>query len=192
MTLSNVAGIVGKNGLLRVVVTQRWRLRNHVKKGERLFVVPNLEVQEPVSWHEIPTLIRNVERHVFTQNPPANECGECRQCCTTAEVVSGTWRKEAHKPCEHLCKKGCGIYFDRPRACAEYKCLWLQSQGGNRPMPATMRPDRLGIIFSKNNYDSKTLFVVLVKGREEQLNAEEVREFIAREEGEGAVKEIIE
>ena len=59
-------------------------------------------------------------------------------------------------------------------------------------MSATMRPDRIGVIFSKNNYDSKTLFVVLVKGREEQLNAEEVREFIAREEGEGAVKEIIE
>jgi hypothetical protein len=45
---SAVAGIIDAGGGFRVVVTQRWRMRNHVKKGERIFIVPGLLVQEPV------------------------------------------------------------------------------------------------------------------------------------------------
>lgn len=62
---SAIAGIVDRNGvLLRVVVTQRWRMRHHVGKGERLFVLPDLQVQEPVAHNEIAPLIERVRKHV--------------------------------------------------------------------------------------------------------------------------------
>lgn len=188
---SAVAGILDRGRGLRVIVTQRWRMRYHVKKGERLFVVPGLEVKEPVPWHDIPGLIRKVERYIHQKAPAKNECGECRQCCITGEVEDGPFYKPAHSPCKHLCKTGCGIYVDRPSACKSYRCLWLQSQGGNRPMSPDMRPDRLGVIFSKNDYDAKTLFIVVVKGREQALDAVAVREFIAQEKSEGVKAEII-
>jgi hypothetical protein len=73
-SLSAVAGILDPKGGLRVVVTQRWRMRNHVAKGERLFVVPGFLIQEPVEWNYIPVLIRRVELYiewwVTTRNDP--------------------------------------------------------------------------------------------------------------------------
>jgi len=61
---SAVAGVLDSNGGLRVVVTERWRMRYHVSQGERLFVVPGLRVTEPVPWDDIPPLIETVQRHV--------------------------------------------------------------------------------------------------------------------------------
>ena len=68
MSLSAVAGIIDKNGGLRVVVTERWRMKYHVKKGEKIFVVPNLKVQEPVAWgKETVDLIERVKTYVASQ-----------------------------------------------------------------------------------------------------------------------------
>jgi len=64
---SAVAGIIDQNGGLRVVVTQRWRMRYHVKKGERLFIVPHLKVQEPVLGKDQIDLIARVESYVASQ-----------------------------------------------------------------------------------------------------------------------------
>lgn len=65
MGKSAVAGIIDQNGgLLRVVVTERWRMHHHVNKGERLFVVPGLRVTEPVSWDEVPNVIEAVKQHL--------------------------------------------------------------------------------------------------------------------------------
>jgi len=61
---SAVAGIVGIDGGIRVVVTPRWRMKYHVGPGERLFVIPGLRVCEPVSWGEIPALINRVNAHI--------------------------------------------------------------------------------------------------------------------------------
>ena len=61
---SSVAGIVDVNGGLRVVVTERWRLHSHVGHGERLFIVPGLKVQEPVSWGRVPDVIEAVRQHI--------------------------------------------------------------------------------------------------------------------------------
>jgi hypothetical protein len=73
--LSAVAGILDREGYFRVVVTQRWRMRHHVQKGELLFVVPDFLIEEPVAWNYIPVLIRRVELYiewwVQTQNDPA-------------------------------------------------------------------------------------------------------------------------
>ena len=73
-SLSAVAGILDKRGSFRVVVTQRWRMRHHVGKGEMLFVVPGFLIKEPVEWNYIPVLIRRVELYVLwwieTRNDP--------------------------------------------------------------------------------------------------------------------------
>jgi hypothetical protein len=61
---SAVAGIIDAKGGLRVVVTQRWRMHHHVGPGERLFIVPNLRVQEPVSIGDAAPLIETVKRYI--------------------------------------------------------------------------------------------------------------------------------
>lgn len=190
--LSAVAGIVDRLGGLRVVVTQRWRMRYHVKSGERLFIVPGLEVREPVPWHDIPRVVRAAERHVFySLPPPPNHCQECRQCCITGEVQDGRFNKPAHTPCKHLCASGCGIYFDRPAPCKSFRCEWLKSQGTNREMPATLRPDRCGVILAKNDYDAKTLFVSVARERPQALENPEVQDFLAREKADGVTAEVM-
>jgi len=62
---SAVAGIVDQNGGLRIVVTQRRQMRAHVGKGEMLFIVPGLKVQEPVPWgKDTVDLIERVQAYV--------------------------------------------------------------------------------------------------------------------------------
>lgn len=61
---SAVAGIIDRHGYFRVVVTQRWRMKNHVKKDEILFIVPGFTVKEPVAWNYVPVLIRRVELYI--------------------------------------------------------------------------------------------------------------------------------
>lgn len=62
--LSSVGGIVDREGHTRTVVTEYWRFRFHVHKGERLFVVPGLLVREPVEWGLIPYVIASAERAI--------------------------------------------------------------------------------------------------------------------------------
>jgi hypothetical protein len=62
--LSSVAGIVDCEGNVRTVVTELWRFRFHVHKGERIFVVPGLLVSEPVEWELIPFVIASAEQAV--------------------------------------------------------------------------------------------------------------------------------
>jgi hypothetical protein len=72
--LSAVAGILDAKGGLRVVVTQRWRMKFHVCDGDKLFLVPGFLIQEPVEWNYIPILIRRVELYIewwiTTRNDP--------------------------------------------------------------------------------------------------------------------------
>ena len=71
---SAVAGILDTYGGLRVVVTQRWRMRQHVRHDELLFVVPKLRVPEPVPWNMRPWVFASVERYIAewirTRNDP--------------------------------------------------------------------------------------------------------------------------
>jgi len=64
VSLSSVAGIIDANGGLRVVVTEHWRMFHHVGRGERLFIVPDLEVQEPLSMAQAAPVIEAVKRHI--------------------------------------------------------------------------------------------------------------------------------
>ena len=61
---SSVAGILDQRGGLRVVVTEHWRMAAHVGRGERLFILPNVKVQEPLSTAQAIPLIEEVKRYV--------------------------------------------------------------------------------------------------------------------------------
>lgn len=154
---SVVAGIIDKKGRLRVVVTQRWRIRHHVKTNERLFVLPGLKVQEPVPWDDIPSLIHKVHVHVARSVAPTNKCGDCRACCKTLFIREPEFEKPSHRMCGHACEIGCKIYWARPKPCRSFECLWLKSQGGNDEMGPELRPDRCGVIFTGNTLDPHDL-----------------------------------
>ena len=64
---SAVAGIVDRGGGLRVVVTERWRMQFHAGEGEKLYIVPGLEVDEPVDRGNVPYLIDRVKTYVHSQ-----------------------------------------------------------------------------------------------------------------------------
>lgn len=50
-------------------------MKNHLAKGERLFVVPGFLIEEPVAWNYVPVLIRRVELYIewwiTTRNNPS-------------------------------------------------------------------------------------------------------------------------
>ena len=58
---SAVAGIVERGGGLRLVIAPPHTLHLHVNKGEKLFVLPAVRVQEPVPLEDIPVLINQVK-----------------------------------------------------------------------------------------------------------------------------------
>ena len=64
---SVAAGVVDKNGGLRIVVTQPWLVRNHLFEGERSFVVPKLRVREPLTISQAAPIIETVKKHVATE-----------------------------------------------------------------------------------------------------------------------------
>jgi hypothetical protein len=79
-----------------------------------------------------------------------NHCGSCTACCKVFAVseipnkTAGTW-------CQHCdIGVGCKVYEVRPKVCADFECLWLQSQkrGGASRLAAELRPDRCKVVFA--------------------------------------------
>jgi hypothetical protein len=79
-------------------------------------------------------------------------CGGCVACCQVMGVHA--LDKRQFSACQHQLYRigepaagrpgGCGIYGDRPKECATYRCLWRA--GCLIPLPQT-RPDKLGLLF---------------------------------------------
>ncbi len=190
--MSAVAGIVDRDGGMRVVVTQRWRMRHHVSKGERLFVLPD-QVEEPVPWDEIPALISKVQTHVVEKINPVNHCGGCNACCKVPFINDPKLRKPSNSMCPN-CKKefGCKIYFARPSACRVFECLWLKSQSRNDVMVPELRPDRCGVMFSDDSGgDSEVFEVHPDRERQGAVNSAVVMAFIDREQAHGRKAKLI-
>ena len=61
---SAVAGIIDKHGQLRVVITDGCLTCHLANMQERLFVVPDLWVEEPVPVQDWPRLVEIVEAYV--------------------------------------------------------------------------------------------------------------------------------
>ena len=67
----SVVGAIIKDGkVVRVVVTQRYRIKNHVGKGESVYIVPKLVVKEPVAWNNIPWVIKQAEDYAAERQKP--------------------------------------------------------------------------------------------------------------------------
>jgi hypothetical protein len=72
---SHVAAVLSPDGGVRVVVTARKSdfARHHRQPGERIIIVPNLLVEEPVPWDKIPWVIRQAERALWQWIRERNE-----------------------------------------------------------------------------------------------------------------------
>ena len=69
-------------------------------------------------------------------------CGTCTVCCRVLEIK--TLGKPAGTLCEHNTGAACGIYQNRPAACAKWHCLWRKVEA----LPDELRPDRSEVMFS--------------------------------------------
>lgn len=169
-------------GGFRVVVTQRWRMQLHVcrEREERIFIVPDLLVDEPVPWDHIPWVIAQAQNYTNKCLNPVNHCGECKACCKTLYFKTDKFTKHSHTMCQHACASGCKIYFARPRECQVFECRWLKSQRLNDRMAPELRPDRCGVIFTDDTQDHDPLvFEMHVDAhRPDCLDAKEVRAFV--------------
>src|ERR1700690_714173 len=84
-------------------------------------------------------------------------CGRCNACCVQIEIP--VLDKPAGVPCQHLHNGACGscsIYEDRPSPCATYTCAWLDGY-----LPATLRPERSGILLDRTWVEEPRRLVIL-------------------------------
>ena len=83
----------------------------------------------------------------------ARTCGDCGMCCKLMGVAAID--KPAHMWCGHYRKgAGCGIYADRPKACADFSCYWLHAPN----LDDRWRPDRSRFVLHRED-DGRTLVV---------------------------------
>ena len=71
---SSVAAVLDGYGGWHTVVALHKTLKNHVRPGQLLLVVPDYKVLEPVPWNEIPIVISRTELYILewirTRNDP--------------------------------------------------------------------------------------------------------------------------
>lgn len=87
-------------------------------------------------------------------------CGSCTACCRVYPIPA--LNKPTGKWCQHCdVGKGCKIYEQRPKMCADYECSWLVTQHNpeDQRMPPEMRPDRCKVVF---NQCGEKVFAALV------------------------------
>jgi hypothetical protein len=66
------------------------------------------------------------------------QCGECTLCCKIPCIPS--LAKPSDRWCPHCdIGKGCKVYSFRPKACVEFRCLWLD----NDAIKEEHRPDKI-------------------------------------------------
>lgn len=72
---------------------------------------------------------------------PKRECGGCAICCKL--IACGDLNKPVNTWCSHASpNKGCGIHQERPEACRNFFCAWLQDE----TIPEEMRPDKSRVV----------------------------------------------
>lgn len=73
-------------------------------------------------------------------------CGDCGMCCKLMGVEA--IGKAPHAWCGHFRKgAGCAIYADRPKACADFSCYWLDAEG----LGDDWRPDRARFVLHRED-----------------------------------------
>lgn len=84
-------------------------------------------------------------RHPAGRAAPGRACGGCTVCCRILAIAP--LAKPAGVLCRHSTGTACGIYAERPEACARWDCLWRRIGA----LPDALRPDRSGVVFSLEN-----------------------------------------
>lgn len=198
-----MAGILSPDGGLRTVVTQRWRMKFHLARGERLFVVPGLLVDEPVPFNSplMHHCIRMAHVTVVRALAPENPCGECRECCITPYIAQGNdWHrpsKPSHVACEYCDHEvGCLVHYNRPdNPCRKFRCRWLISQDRNWRMGPELRPDRCGVMMTgpeKARGEPENLVWIHPSTRAPgAVDRDPVRGYVARIQSEGEVARLV-
>lgn len=92
-----------------------------------------------------------------------NRCGECNACCKVFHIPA--LEKPAGKWCQHCdVGKSCRIYEDRPQACSDFECIWLQSQvQPGQEWGPELRPDKCKVVFAGTT-NSKVIAGVTLPG----------------------------
>jgi len=80
------------------------------------------------------------------------DCGACNLCCTVLQVAD--IGKPAGMTCWNTCVHGgCKVQAEKAtredlRACADFECIWLQSQSrGSDAWARSSRPDQIHVMF---------------------------------------------
>jgi len=147
--MAKVAGILEVGGGARVVVGSRMSVRSNTGSGERAFIVPNLNVDDPVSPDKYNLVITTAMRYMKSTLDDESACGGCRACCKTLPIDE--IKKRSHVLCSMSNELvGCTIHHKKPHSCKVFECLWLKSQRRNDRMSQELRPDRCGVIFTED------------------------------------------
>lgn len=100
---------------------------------------------------------------------PAIDCGSCNLCCTLLKVPD--LNKPSGMTCWHTTVHGgCAVHAEKqsdPKllACAQFKCVWLESQLCEEPVKRGtrgMRPDQIHVLFGPFDRDDPKLLYVHV------------------------------
>lgn len=100
------------------------------------------------------------------------DCGSCGLCCTLLHVPD--IGKPAGMRCSHVgLHGGCEVHHKKesdPKllACAQFKCVWLASQGHenlNFRMPREIRPDLCHVLLGPQDREDENLLYVHVDPR---------------------------
>lgn len=97
----------------------------------------------------------------------ARDCGSCSLCCNIFKIDA--LEKPPNIYCKH-CNVGkvgsCGIYEDRPEACINFRCIWLQCGDPDHTnfeklYKEDFRPDKVGALMDAS--ENGDILVVRVK-----------------------------
>jgi hypothetical protein len=121
------------------------------------------------------------------------ECGECRMCCKLIAV------RELNKPQGQWCQHtqvggagGCGIFDqpERPKACHEFQCMWLQRSVEDGGLPDDMRPDRSHAVLAPT-LDGLDVVVHLDRNRPDAHKTGPLRYWLGRIERAGIAVHVV-
>lgn len=107
-------------------------------------------------------------------------CDDCVACCHALAVDALNkpgFTNCAHchhchdEPASSASDRGCEIYRDRPNACRDYSCLWLQGHLGDHD-----RPDRIGVIFTMTDHPTLGNIPMLIECHDGALDRPRIRQ----------------
>lgn len=83
----------------------------------------------------------------------SRECLDCKACCWAPEVEGVTSVASWCEHCDIQASLGCRIYDERPKACAEFECLWRSDDF----VPEDLSPKKARIMVTAT--DSRSLLI---------------------------------